>query len=271
MSNRVLAACRKLQMPPTAKAVLVCLADYADDSGACWPSIDTIAEFTCFGRTAVIGAIRFLETTGVIKADRSNGRHTAYVVDPEAFNQSASRTGAPAEPVRLPNQTSTAPVLHQSVSRTAPVRQADSNHQEPPRTTKRATTKKGACAPSRPDGVTEQTWADWLALRNAKRAPVTATVLKSATSEAAKAGMTLERFLGIWCARGSQGLQADWLKPNERMPQGPPAAQPVGKQMQGLMALEARKRELANRMAGNGNLDGPAKAGLPFLGSDPGG
>jgi len=47
--------------------------------------------------------------------------------------------------------------------------------------------------------------------------------------------------------------------------------QPMGKQMQGLMALEARKRELANRMAGNGNLDGPAKAGLPFLGQDAGG
>lgn len=28
--------------------------------------------------------------------------------------------------------------------------------------------------------------------------------------------MTLEAFLRVWCARGSQGLQADWLKPHER-------------------------------------------------------
>lgn len=28
--------------------------------------------------------------------------------------------------------------------------------------------------------------------------------------------MTLDAFLRVWCARGSQGLQADWLKPNER-------------------------------------------------------
>ena len=34
--------------------------------------------------------------------------------------------------------------------------------------------------------------------------------------EAAKAGMSLEPFLKIWCRRGSQGLEASWLKPDER-------------------------------------------------------
>jgi hypothetical protein len=45
---------------------------------------------------------------------------------------------------------------------------------------------------------------------------VTQTVLDGAWEEAGKAGMDLESFLRIWCARGSQGLQADWLKPHER-------------------------------------------------------
>lgn len=67
-----------------------------------------------------------------------------------------------------------------------------------------------------PDDVDPQVWADWLQLRKAKSAPVTATVVDSARSEAIKAGVTLEAFLRIWCARGSQGLQADWLKPHER-------------------------------------------------------
>ena len=67
-----------------------------------------------------------------------------------------------------------------------------------------------------PDGVNPQTWTDWLALRKAKKAPVTATVIANATAEAAKAGMSLESFLATWCARGSQGLQADWIKPSER-------------------------------------------------------
>lgn len=64
----------------------------------------------------------------------------------------------------------------------------------------------------RPDDVTPQTWGDWLALRKQKRAPVTATVVTMARREAGKAGMPLEDFLQVWCVRGSQGLQASWLK-----------------------------------------------------------
>lgn len=75
---------------------------------------------------------------------------------------------------------------------------------------------KRAPTVERPEDVAEQTWADWLALRKAKKAPVTDTVLAQAKREAAKAGMPLESFLQVWCARGSQGLQADWLKPHER-------------------------------------------------------
>lgn len=71
---------------------------------------------------------------------------------------------------------------------------------------------KVACPPD----VGIQEWEDWLSLRKAKKAPVTETVLKSARKEAEKAGITLNAFLTIWCARGSQGLQAEWLKPHER-------------------------------------------------------
>lgn len=67
-----------------------------------------------------------------------------------------------------------------------------------------------------PQNVNESTWNDWLALRKAKRAPVTQTVIDHAEREAEKAGLTLDAFLKIWCARGSQGLEASWLKPDER-------------------------------------------------------
>jgi len=71
-------------------------------------------------------------------------------------------------------------------------------------------------ATAKPDDVDDQTWADWLALRKAKRAPVSATVIDGARAEAGKAGLSLEAFLRVWCTRGSQGLMADWLKPDER-------------------------------------------------------
>jgi uncharacterized protein YdaU (DUF1376 family) len=78
--------------------------------------------------------------------------------------------------------------------------------------------KKATAAPSlpAPDGVDPQVWVDWLKLRKAKKAPVTETVLRGAESEAAKAGMTMDAFLRVWCRRGSQGLEADWLKSHER-------------------------------------------------------
>jgi hypothetical protein len=67
-----------------------------------------------------------------------------------------------------------------------------------------------------PPDVDQQIWDDWKQLRKAKKAPVTETVVNSARKEAVKANMAFSDFLSVWCARGSQGLQADWLKPDER-------------------------------------------------------
>lgn len=76
--------------------------------------------------------------------------------------------------------------------------------------------RKRATPIPRPDDVDGQVWDDWLALRKAKRAPVTATTLAAAIVEAGKAGLTLDAFLRVWCSRGSQGLEAAWLKQSER-------------------------------------------------------
>lgn len=210
-----MSACWDLQMPPTAKAVLISLADNANDAGYCWPSLAAVSRRTCFSRTAVIEAIKWLEAEGYLHADRSDRYHTTYVVTPvkttekqgqgKARKQYAKQTSTPAVLVRQTDNEVREPNNE--------VREPDTNRQEPSRTVKK---ERGASAPSCPDDVDPQTWADWLALRKAKKAPVTETVLKSARSEAGKAGVTLDRFLEIWCARGSQGLEASWLKPHER-------------------------------------------------------
>ena len=79
--------------------------------------------------------------------------------------------------------------------------------------------KKNATKVACPPDVGLQEWEDWLSLRKAKKAPVTETVLKSARKEAEKAGITLNAFLTIWCARGSQGLEASWLRSDEKQNQ----------------------------------------------------
>ena len=94
----------------------------------------------------------------------------------------------------------------------------NTNKEEERAPRKRAATTTATAVP-KPDDVEAQTWADFLTLRKAKRAPVTQTVVEDAKRECAKAGMTLEAFLRVWCRRGSQGLEAAWLKPDERNPQ----------------------------------------------------
>lgn len=83
----------------------------------------------------------------------------------------------------------------------------------------------------KPENVSDQTWADWLKLRKDKRASVTKTVINGAIEEAAKAGMQLEDFLKAWCRRGSQGMDADWIKPRDRQQQQAFTKPPTAAQM----------------------------------------
>jgi len=91
---------------------------------------------------------------------------------------------------------------------------ATNNHK--PLTTNHKPNKEKSTSVDCPPDVDQQIWDDWKQLRKAKKAPVTETVVNSARKEAAKANMAFSDFLTVWCARGSQGLQAEWLKPEER-------------------------------------------------------
>jgi uncharacterized protein YdaU (DUF1376 family) len=104
-----------------------------------------------------------------------------------------------------------------------PEKSGESASRQPP--AKRATPTP---AIARPDDIDPQTWADWCQLRKAKRATVSVTVIDGARGEAEKAGMSLEEFLQVWCRRGSQGLEADWLKPDERMRASPQGGKHAG-------------------------------------------
>jgi hypothetical protein len=62
-----------------------------------------------------------------------------------------------------------------------------------------------------PEGVTEATWADFLLVRKAKKAPVTATAIVRIRSEAEQAGWTLERALQECVSRGWTGFNHAWV------------------------------------------------------------
>jgi hypothetical protein len=85
MSTILLGACWPLQMPPTAKAVLISLADQANDAGVCWPAVGTICKRTCLSERAVQNAIRWLCQSGGLLVNRTPGRSTNYQINPAGF------------------------------------------------------------------------------------------------------------------------------------------------------------------------------------------
>lgn len=62
-----------------------------------------------------------------------------------------------------------------------------------------------------PDGVNPAIWADFLVIRKAKKAPVTAAAIAGIEREARKAQWSLEKALVECCARGWAGFKAEWV------------------------------------------------------------
>ena len=62
-----------------------------------------------------------------------------------------------------------------------------------------------------PDGVSSSVWSDFLAVRKAKKAPMTQAALEGIQREADKAGWKLEDALKECCSRGWQSFKADWV------------------------------------------------------------
>ncbi|WP_236167089.1 helix-turn-helix domain-containing protein [Pseudomonas fulva] len=73
-------------MSATQKAVLISLADNANDEGVCWPSVPRIALRTCLSDRAVQSAIKWLCEANLLAVKARNGRSTLYTLTPEAYS-----------------------------------------------------------------------------------------------------------------------------------------------------------------------------------------
>ncbi|MDV6848164.1 helix-turn-helix domain-containing protein, partial [Pseudomonas aeruginosa] len=86
MSTIIMSACWPLQgMSPAQKAVLISLADQANDQGVCWPAVDSIATRCCLSKRAVQQAIKWLRSVGIVSVEERQGRSTMYSVTPAAY------------------------------------------------------------------------------------------------------------------------------------------------------------------------------------------
>lgn len=90
-------------------------------------------------------------------------------------------------------------------------------------------------------GVEEQVADDWLAIRKAKKLPLTATALEGVKREAGKAGVPVAKALRICCERGWGGFKAEWLADKLpttpiKMPRAVPAFDPFDETTWGINA-----------------------------------
>lgn len=65
---------------PTQKLVLLALADWANDDGLCWPSIEKLCNKSSLSRRAVQSSIKTLCEMGLLIQEQSNGRGCRYWV-----------------------------------------------------------------------------------------------------------------------------------------------------------------------------------------------
>lgn len=222
MSTIVMGACWPLQLPPTAKAVLISLADQANDMGVCWPSIPGICERTCFGRTSVIDALKWLQAEGLLLIDKTGGRNNRYTLVMERVFELG---GGYPQPVRQANQsgrwtgpaagpTSPAGELPPVREADQPVRQADPNLQQPsskPTRTVKAKPEMAALSDLLSAGFDEQTARDFIAHKAAVKAPLTVRAWMDHLREAKAAGWSPMAAAEKVMARHWKGFESKYV------------------------------------------------------------
>jgi hypothetical protein len=98
MSTRVMSECWPVRTEPSRKAVLIALADQANDEGVCWPSVGTVAERTCLAERTVQRAIQGLQEDGHLTVQIREGRSTVYHVHPRHGDTPNPRHGDTPNP-----------------------------------------------------------------------------------------------------------------------------------------------------------------------------
>lgn len=233
MSTIIMSQCWPLEgMSIAQKAVLISLADNANDQGVCWPSIATIARRVCASDRAVQNAIKWLESAKVLKANRANGRHTSYTVTPEAYsppkdihpagnapqkdihhtpagNAGDPRTGCGGPPKDMPTNRKEPSVNHQGTVIGDGDAAADVSGQsdESVGVDGKPLTVRDLVA----EGIPRQVAKDWMAVRKGKKqTSLTPTAWSAVKREAEKAGITVVAAVTHAVEAGWAGFKAKW-------------------------------------------------------------
>jgi DNA-binding transcriptional ArsR family regulator len=195
------------------KFVLVSLCDAANDDGACFLCVETLAYKTGMSVRAVQGHLADLEKQGYIMREDRLGRSSIYSVNVLALENAEKHqfwvkrqrgyiTPAESAPPQIlhktPAESAPAPAESAPITVTYPSLNLKSN----------GNTKTLALLVSM--NVCESVASDWMQIRKTKKSAITQTALDGIQREADKAGLSLENALRVCCERGWAGFAADW-------------------------------------------------------------
>lgn len=110
MSVRIMSAVWERQdITPTQKLVLLAFADWANDEGLCWPSIERVCVKSSLTRRTVQVAIRDLSEMGLLVQEKSTGRSCKYWITLGAQEMHPCSSSAPEAQEKRPRGAGDAP------------------------------------------------------------------------------------------------------------------------------------------------------------------
>jgi hypothetical protein len=218
---------RRLSLEQT--RVLIALIAFADKkTGECFPSRDALAEASGYKANKISTITTDLAKLGWIEKRGSGGRSSPSIyriLKPKTVSHSETvseeETVSHSETVSEEETVSHSETKTVSHSETKTVSHSERGKEQTIEQTREQTKRKTTQKESDIDrlereGVEKQIAVDYLAIRKAKRAPLTETALSGLKREAAKAGMSLNEALTECCNRNWLGFKADWLDNNAR-------------------------------------------------------
>ena len=238
----------ELDLSQGEKLVLLALCDHANDDGVCYPSQAFLASKCSMSHRSVINQIKQLERYGILTSERrhktGSRQSNAYTINLNNY-KSQSENFTHADSAHSEKEESTTELSENfahAKSAHANFTHADSapakvknttelgenfspcfkeepsiNHQLEPSIYKPTSQNKKRVRWDESlnmliaEGIDEQIASDFIAIRKAKKAPLTQTALEGILREANKAKLTLENVLRICIERNWQGFSASWL------------------------------------------------------------
>ncbi|MBN3207181.1 helix-turn-helix domain-containing protein [Pectobacterium brasiliense] len=302
LTGHVWEACAANGIKNTKLLIMVRLADYSNDDGISYPSVETIARQLGAGESTIRGAMAELEEAGWLYREgrRKGNRNTSnlYYLNAERLEDVALREIAKVKAARLVKRVSNSHPPESDGSKSDPLKSGGSNGFHPPEsgakacfdppesggdpqvnskhdpqvnskhesqgTPARKIALKSSLAgfdfsafPTLPSG---QVWGDYVKHRNAKRAPITQTVVNILGQELAKAvnaGWTVDQALGEAMAAGWQGLKFEWLvNRNQAVRNAAPLNKQEALEARNAQAFEEWLQEEARALENRGDIDG---------------